>query len=489
MHVSSRLGRHVRALPALMLALVLAFSSTMVAFANVALTTLSTDPYTNTTSEHQTEVEPDSFSYGSTLVSVTQVGRFTDGGASNIGWATSTNGGTSWTHGFLPGITIYQGGTYDRVSDPAVSYDPKDNVWLAVSLALAGGTSPHGDAVLVNRSTDGGLTWSNPVPVKPSPNTFLDKTWIVCDTTSTSPFYGHCYAEWDDNAAGNLVHMSTSTDGGLSWSVQRSPADNASGLGGQPVVQPNGTVIVPFSANQSANKAFRSTDGGATWSRSVTISTVQSHSVVILRTPPLPSAEIDGAGKVFVAWEDCRFRSSCSSNDIVYSSSTNGVTWTAPSRVPIDATTSTVDHFIPGLGVDKSSSGSTAHVGLAYYYYPVANCTMATCELNVGFISSTDGGATWSAPTQLTGPIKLAWIANTTQGRMVGDYISTSFSRGKAYPVFSVGKATLGGNFRQSLTTVANGLTIQGGTAAATSTGAGAIPNVAPEHGILPTAN
>ncbi len=489
MHVPSRLGRHVRAWSALTLALVLALSSTMVAYANVAIATLSSDPYTNTTSEHQTEVEPDSFSYGSTIISVTQVGRFTDGGASNIGWATSTDGGTSWTHGFLPGITVYAGGTYDRVSDPAISYDPKDNVWLAVSLAITGTSNPHGDAVLVNRSMDGGLTWSNPVAVKPSPNTFLDKTWIVCDTSVTSPFYGHCYAEWDDNAAGNLVHMSTSTDGGLSWSVQGSPADNASGLGGQPVVQPGGTVIVPFSANQSANKAFRSTDGGTTWSRSVTISTVQAHSVAILRTPPLPSAEIDGGGKVFVAWEDCRFRTSCSSNDIVYSSSNDGVTWTAASRVPIDATTSTVDHFIPGLGVDKASSGSSAHLGLAYYYYPVANCTMATCALDIGFISSTDGGSTWSTPIQLTGPMKLAWIANTTQGRMVGDYISTSFSGGKAHPVFSVAKAKLGTKYRQSLATVANGLTIQGGTAAATSAGAATLPSMTPARGALPTAN
>jgi hypothetical protein len=73
----------------------------------VPITTVSTDPYTNTTSFHQVELEPDTFSFGSTIVGVFQTGRFTDGGANNIGWATSTDNGTSWTNGFLPNTTVY----------------------------------------------------------------------------------------------------------------------------------------------------------------------------------------------------------------------------------------------------------------------------------------------------------------------------------------------------------------------------------------------
>src|SRR5262245_38456337 len=75
------------------------------AFANVTLTPISTDPFTNGTSQHATEVEPDTLSNGSTIVSVFQQGRFFDGGASDIGFATSTDGGTTWSHGSLPGIT------------------------------------------------------------------------------------------------------------------------------------------------------------------------------------------------------------------------------------------------------------------------------------------------------------------------------------------------------------------------------------------------
>src|SRR5215467_13291604 len=49
---------------------------------------LSSDPYTNGTSQHRTAVEPASYSYGSTIVAAFQVGRFTDHGSSNIAWAT-----------------------------------------------------------------------------------------------------------------------------------------------------------------------------------------------------------------------------------------------------------------------------------------------------------------------------------------------------------------------------------------------------------------
>src|SRR5438067_3414283 len=76
-----------------------------VANANVPLTRVSSDPFTNTTSQHATELEPDTFSNGSTVVSAFQVGRFFDGGSTDIGFATSRDGGRTYTSGVLPGLT------------------------------------------------------------------------------------------------------------------------------------------------------------------------------------------------------------------------------------------------------------------------------------------------------------------------------------------------------------------------------------------------
>ena len=92
---------------ALILALVFMLSAKALTFAAVPIVRLSTDPYTNSTSQHQTEVEPDSYSSGSTIVSVTQVGRFTNGGSSNIGWATSADNGKTFMSGFMPGTTVF----------------------------------------------------------------------------------------------------------------------------------------------------------------------------------------------------------------------------------------------------------------------------------------------------------------------------------------------------------------------------------------------
>ncbi|MBI5293278.1 MAG: exo-alpha-sialidase [Chloroflexi bacterium] len=454
--MSANFFRSTRRVAALALPAALLLSAAAV-FAAAALK-ISVDPYTNVTSQHQTQVEPDSFAYGSTLVAAVQTGRFYDGGASNIAWSTSADGGLNWTTGYLPGITKYQeGGPYDRVSDPAVAYDARHNVWMISSLAIT--ESPvRGAAVLTSRSTDGGLTWGSPVTVTAVGD--VDKNWIVCDNHAASVYFGNCYTEWDDVGAGGRVFMSTSSDGGLTWGARTPTVNNAGGIGGQPVVQPDGTVVVPMNSSfQSSILAFRSTDGGATWTKPVTVSAVSSHRVAgNLRTSPLPSAEVDATGRVYVVWQDCRFRIRCKTNDIVMSTSTDGVSWTAVVRIPIDIRQSRVDHFIPGLAVDPATAGAGAHLALTYYYYPNGACSAATCKLSVGFVSSADGGASWTRPQQLAGPMTLSSIASTSQGRMVGDYISTSFSGGLAYPFFSFANALAGSVFDQALYTTAPGI-------------------------------
>lgn len=424
----------------------------LLASANVSLIEISQDPYTNPTSQHKTQVEPDTFSFGNTIVATFQTGRFFDGGASNIAFATSTDGGTTWVTGNLPGITKVDNpaNPYDRVSDPSVAFDASHNVWLISSLAIVetnGGI--NGQAVLVSRSTDGGFTWSNPVEVAvAAAGQDLDKNWTVCDDTSTSPFYGHCYTEFDDFGDRDRIKMSTSTDGGLTWGAAKNTANNATGLGGQPVVQPDGTVVVPIAnAFETAILAFISTDGGNSWSRTTRVARVADHTVAGgLRSGPLPSAAIDADGKVYVVWQDCRFRHGCKANDIVMSTSTDGTAWTAPVRIPIDAVNSGVDHFVPGIAADLNTSDGSVRLGLTYYFYPDAACSTSTCELRVGFIGSSDSGDTWSAPTEVAGPMTLSWLPNTNQGRMVGDYISTSFNAtGTAHGVFAVANAPTSG--------------------------------------------
>src|SRR5205823_3622874 len=216
-----------------------------------------------------------------------------------------------WTHGFLPATTIYAtpAGTWARISDPSISYDAEHNVWIAVSLAID--NSATGKAVLASISSDGGLTFGNPVTVSlGGGGSFYDKEWIGCDNTATSPNYGNCYVEWDDANAGNILKMSRSTNGGTTWTASSVPSSSV--IGGQPLALPNGNVVVPIANAFGSNlETFISTNGGSSYTGPNTIASVTAAG------PPtnfrdgegLPSAEVDAGGTVYVAWSDCRFRS------------------------------------------------------------------------------------------------------------------------------------------------------------------------------------
>ncbi len=422
---------------------------------------ISIDTLTNTDSDHRTEVEPHMFAWGNTIVTAFHVARRPGSigwGSGDIGFSTSIDGGKTWHYGLLPALTVnYKNGPYGAAADPSVAYDAKHGVWLISTLPLAGLSccSLIGD-VAVNRSTDG-LHWSNPVLID---KTHLDdKNWTVCDNTTTSPFYGNCYTEWDQAFGTGDVLMSVSKDGGQTWGPGLASADNAGGLGGEPVVQPNGTVIVPFQGG--GIDVFSSTNGGASWSRSQAIATINSHfDAAGIRNPDLPSAAIDGSGKVYITWADCRFRKSCAENDIVMSTSTDGKSWSAVTRIPIDATTSTVDHFIPGIGADPTTVGANAHLAIVYYYYPSTNCTLSTCQLDVGFTTSTDAGATWTAGTKLAGPMNVSWLPVSDNGPMVADYIGVSYSNGNPYGVFAGALPPTGTTLNESMYTTKNPLPI-----------------------------
>jgi hypothetical protein len=456
--VSARIG----GLLSVFTALLLITSVTPAGAAPSGVVRISNDPFTNATAptgQHRTEVEPDTFAFGSTVVSAFQVGRIPNGGASDVGWAVSHDGGHSWAHGFLPAATLASTppGPFIGASDASVAFDLRHHTWL---ISWLGEHESGGGIVdvMASRSTDGGDTWSGPVAIAAT-GVFFDKNWSACDNSPRSPFFGHCYTEFDNASLRDLEQMSTSTDGGLTWSAPQAPADDAHGLGGQPVVQPNGRVVVPFEgvSRPRGIRSFTSDDGGQTWTASVLVSAVSTHEVAgDIRTSPLPSAEISRDGTVYVVWQDNRFEPAGAANDIVLSTTRDGSTWSPVRRIPTDPVGSGVDHFIPGLGVDPTTAGSRTQLALTYYFYPQADCTAATCQLEIGFTSSRDAGQHWAEPHTIGRPMRLDWLADTTQGVMVGDYISTSLlpGRHRAVPAFAIATPPAGTVFDEAIASV-----------------------------------
>jgi Neuraminidase (sialidase) len=280
----------------------------------------------------------------------------------------------------------------------------------------------------------------------------LDKEWVVCDNGATSPFRGRCYVEYTDDDK-NATVSQFSTDGGVTWSA---PVRSTTTLvGTQPVVRADGTlVVVAGDYNGSAALtgsivAIRSTDGGATFTRT-TVSFLKTHDNDPMRAIALPSADIDSAGTIYAVWHDCRFRAGCTANDLVISTSADGgLTWTGPARVPIAPASSAVDVYIPGLAADPARPG---HLALVYASSASTACRGGVCTLGIGFTTSPDGGATWSTPRRLNAqPFRTDWLPRTDGGRMVGDYFSTSFAGDRVVPVFALATSPLNGRFREAI--------------------------------------
>jgi hypothetical protein len=436
-----------------------------------ALTRLSSDPYIGGFGQHATEVEPDTYQWGSTILAAHQVARSSAQGAMNIGWEFSRDAGRTWQGGFLPGITVVAGGPDPRASDPSVSYDARHGVWLIQTLAF--GNTP--EKVVVARSTDG-VTWSADALSTQYSNSSLDKNWITCDNWGSSPYYGTCYGLVRDVSSSSVpwrLVVSSSTDGGVTWSPATSTPDNLDGCA-QILARPNGDVVVLTGGcpGQTALRATVSTDGGRSWTVSQLVADIATYGDpnAHLRGPQTVSAEVDASGRIYAIIPGCVFRPACTADDLVLLTSPDGITWDPLRRIPTVPTSSRVSAAGGGIGVDRATSGTTAKLGVFYYYFADGACASPGCQLYVGYVSSANGGQTWSSTVTVAGPMAIDDLPDTGLGRMVGDYISTTVDSGKAYSVFPVGRPAAGNVFDLSMYTVAGGLPAAGGVNAVANT-------------------
>ena len=426
---------------------------------------ISRDTLRTAGAQHATQVEPDTASNGSTVVAAYQVGRFFDGGSAAIGVSTSFNAGRTWTSQLLPGLTNATGSPTgaERATDPAVAYDAAHRRWLIESLTLMEDSS----AIVVSGSLDA-RTWDPPNTVIGRPyatggdegGTQLDKSWIACDNNASSQFFGRCYVAYTDfSPPGVTIGVQSTDNGGITWSNETFVPVSTDVPGVQPVVSANGQLVLLYIDAPGRVYAVRSNDGGASFAPREVIADVQIHrrpfSPNTLRNFPIATAAVDGAGTIYVAWPDCRFRARCAGNDIVVAHS-SAAGWSAPRPIRVPGLRASADHGIPGLGVDERTSGAHAHLAVTFYTVNTANCATAACRIDVRMATSVNGGATWRRPVRLnTTAMPLSWLARTVSGYMVGDYVGTSFAAGRAVGVYALARRPAGGRLNESINAAA----------------------------------
>jgi hypothetical protein len=209
----------------------------------------------------------------------------TDG---NVDTAYTTNGGRTWTQSVPPGVDRCTGNLdrpWEAAGDPWVAFGP-DGVAYFSGLTWANYEDPPFSSYVsilhVQTSFDGGATWSLPVTVGHDDYT-ADKDSIAADPKRP----GTVYVTWRNNGFGlvfgaagaSQLLFSKSVDWGHSWSPPTviDAQSNESIFFGNPQIAalPSGTLVVasslPASTGGTQLLAFRSTNGGLTWSSGIPI--------------------------------------------------------------------------------------------------------------------------------------------------------------------------------------------------------------------------
>jgi hypothetical protein len=390
-------------------------------------------------------------------VAVFQEGRIDPAGDASNGWATTFDGGKTWTYGHLRGVTKAVGGPYDRASDAVVAFGP-DNYVYANSLVVNDTQSTAG--LTMNVSRDGGRTWGEPSTIIYDSTGSNDKNWIVVDNSDALGHHkGRVYVVWDRGLA--PVIAAYSDDHGQTWNtggigVPGAARDGAGylvypgqGIGALPLVMPNGDLAVVFSTIANPGPVLSTTPkteyedyiridkimvatargaglvpsgGPLVFSPAVTAAVPLSFTVRGQRAGEgIPAAAIDPhSGKMYIAWNDGRFRTD-RVNDIVVTSSPDGATWSQPVRVNPGARDDFLDRWCPMIGV-----GDDGRVHVAYrerqeieYFIP----ELFAQDIDTMYQESTDGGATFGPPLQVDSVTSdVGFGAVSRGGVFLGDY-------------------------------------------------------------------
>lgn len=411
---------------------------------------------------------------------VWQQDRWSNGGANGLSGAYSFDGGQTWrrsqpTFSRCAGGNALNGGDYERASDPWVSFGPTG---IAYQISLSFDDSNPTNAILVSRSTNGGVSWSNPITLIRDTTDINqnDKESITADPTDAR----YAYAVWDrfriddqDNFFGPALFSRTS-DAGLTWETPHeilNPGPNTQTIGNQIVVLPDGTLInlattIDLVTGDQALVVQRSTDKGTTFSDPIRINS-------LINAPPVAgtgesvfdpeTGEPVRTGNViadiavdrrdgrtlYVVAQDARFSGGEIDGVVLYRSDDAGLTWSPPvqvNRVP------SVQAFIPNVRVAPDGT-----LAVTYYDFRKNTADPTTLPTQHFLALSNDRGEHFRE-IALDRPFNIR-NAPVARGFFIGDYqglqpVGASLFR----PFFVIANMNVSTNRTDVYTNIAGGI-------------------------------
>lgn len=390
-------------------------------------------------------------------VALYQAGRVDAGCAQVNGYATTFDGGKTWTSGVLPRLTTVNGGPVPLASDPVVAFGP-DNVVYANSLMCDGNFND----LAVSVSTNGGRSWAPPIMV-PTERTFPldDKNWITVDNGKGPGHHpGRLYLVWDNVAP--VVAM-YSDDRARTW---HGPfvVWPGQGIGSVPIVMPNGDLAVVFQGIFPIPPLL--TDGtidprDLTFVDRFVVATAPAAGRLptgapLLFGPPtavasyrgtdsrlqraaenLPTADVNPrTGRIHVAWSDNRFRADVTNDIVITHSDDGGLTWSPVERVNPGRTDDHVEHFTAAIAV-----GEDGVVRLMYRRQPqearAEDIPRYSPYVDTYYQQSTDDGESFTKPLKVNRRVRtdIRFASYSRESAFLGDYNQIAVAGSWAYVI------------------------------------------------------
>ncbi|AFH49868.1 BNR/Asp-box repeat protein [Ignavibacterium album JCM 16511] len=346
----------------------------------------------------------------------------------------SSDGGYNWNTSFLTS-------SFGVWGDPVVVYDELGYLYYG---HLSNPPFPGYwiDRIVIQRSTDNGLSWNDGAGIGFLSPKNQDKEWIAVDMHSNL-FKGNvyvCWTEFDNYGSSNSndssrIKFSRSTDKGLTWSNAITISDQSGDCidsdntveGAVPCVGPNGEIYVSW-AGPLGLVFDKSTDGGLTWGTDIFVSDIPGgwdfDVSGIYRCNGLPITACDTSqspyrGNIYINWSDQR--NGTNNTDVFFVKSTDGGnTWSSPLKVNDD--NSNRHQFFTWMTIDQTTGA------IYIVFYDRRNTTGDATDVYVA--RSTNGGESFTN-------FKVSQSSFTPSSNIFfGDYTNIAAFNKKVYPIW-----------------------------------------------------